>query len=234
LPDGFPSVYYRFLPEGFEEGNSYTLYLERIGGVKEVLGRYKAVKGSLVNEEGEDLRNHVQMVAYYCPAEPFVFVLERGNEEAVARIVPHPVSVQGKDGAEAALTLMKPDGTHFICMGEGFKPNERVRIRISSGKEVKEGVEIATDEGKVFFEVVPVVKKKKRGKCTIEFQRQDETLVLKFSWGKAALEKVTAAIQDIPTDAVRNAALDKILSPAFFSDGALPEGEGHHSNPHHR
>lgn len=216
LPDGFPSVYYRLVPEGFAPEEKYTLYLERLSGKREILGKYRVKDdGSFVTEKGEVLRENVQMLAYYYPGEPFTYLLEGSEEVFTVRIVPHPLIAAAKDSAKISVSLIDSKGSHFVCMGEGFEPNERIRVRTVSGKTVIEDVQIATEKGNLVFTLEPSVKKKKTGKCLLEVYRKDETLSLKFDWGREALQKVTANIDDIPSDKDRKVALENILKTKF-------------------
>jgi len=205
LPDGYPSVYYRLTPENFSQAKKYALSLVSLDGKKTLLEEYSPQKNPLCES--------VQMLAYFRPGEPLRFILESDDkiEKAAVSAVPLPIAIAGADGCKVSVEMASPDGKIFACKGEGFKAGEKVRVcSVSLGNTIDEVLTAGVD-GAISMTLKPAVKKKKGGKCALEVRRQEETLLLKFGWGREALLKPTAPIAEIPSEASHKQSLEKIL-----------------------
>ncbi len=205
LPDGYPSVYYRIFAKNLPSGKKFKLLRSNLSGKKELLGEYSS------DEKGV-LQESIQMIAYYCPGEPFEFIVEsEDRDQAKASVVPLPIEIV-QEGCKISVELASADGKTFICKGEGFEPGEKIRIcSISLGNAI-DNVVSAGVNGAFTMTIKPAVKKKKGGKCALEVRRQKETLSLKFAWGKEALLKPTASLSAIPTKEAYEKALERVLA----------------------
>lgn len=123
----------------------------------------------------------------YSLGEPMDVILATRDLKSGAsvHIVVKPIEAKFESGPKISLELLSPDGSFFLCQGEGFSANEELQYCSISEDEMHQSKRQVDKNGTFLFVICPEVIGKTDGNAEVKFTRSNgESLSLPYVWGK--------------------------------------------------
>ena len=180
---------YALRAENFPADKQYRLIVKTYNGAEARTYTYKSnKKGHLIFQKPENVQSDILAV---CPAkrgERLTFLMQ-GNDGTSysAEIIPFPLEVKSKKGAELALELKGEKGELFQFTTKKLKPNEKVELILSYDNEKMVLDSQVSDNGELTT-MVAFPHDKKGGDALLTLKRNREEVAFPFEWGEAALD----------------------------------------------
>lgn len=216
VQDGETTVIYIVKASGFPEGKSYVLF-QRTGGVDGYVNTVNKFSidqaGNLVGGEGrplEDFRFGVRGYAKGVACE-VALASEDRTVQGVTRFFPFPIDARGEGPCHVSVERVSRSGYEFLIRGEGFEPNEKVKVVWPwNGKEIQNELETEADGRFQFLthhiilrsaltklprrlglllksRIFTPITAKRRGLASFTFISRHCSLTVEYEWGPASL-----------------------------------------------
>lgn len=187
-------VHYQLRAKGFTSDESLTLWRKDDDSsyinVPVILNEDNLLTLQ-ISEQGGNVQHHLEPIAFmasgYVPgqAQGFALVSEKTDKRAHAKVIPHPIRVEGKGGCSIEVELLSKSGHLFALLFRGFEAGEEVKTISEYKDERYENTTIVPENQKWMSPIL--YGGNDRGSSTITVISQKGTVSLSYNVGRDAL-----------------------------------------------
>lgn len=178
----------KLIPDNFPKGQRLMVVVERLEQKPSI------VRNLTINEQNEVVLGDQSDKVFYLPLKGYLrgepinigLLSADGKEKAVTTVIPYPIEVRDGLGRHLSLELSSADGSSFKFVGEGFRPNESLVLKSTTGKKTLTTKLSPTKAGRFSGTLKPFERGKTSGSSNLEISSKSGRLWLDFDWGQAA------------------------------------------------
>lgn len=184
---------FRFIGRRFTPDTKYIFASQNLGHPIKPIVLYEADDdgqlGRQVHNGTMMLDNESLLMLNYFRGEPVKYWLytSNGKVRLSTTIVPYPIRVTARDGAQINIRRLTQDARLVICEGEDFLADEKILISSQSGAKRTSNVPIVCVNGKFSMIFEPGEDQRSGGIAYVDVQRFNERLMLDYHWGWEAV-----------------------------------------------
>lgn len=192
MPD--TQAFYTFACKGFCPGKQYRLFNLKLNESLTEIGN-----GWIVDENGRLFskiynfldENNIEF-KYIMNGEESRFFLApiSGSQYVAAIVTPNPIETKWEDGAKLSVVSCAPSMQEFSMYGEGFKPNENLKVACIAENKTISIIPTVNEEGKWSRDSLFSFSDTGFAELVIERENSKELCVLEFAYGKEQTSKL--------------------------------------------
>ncbi len=211
-----PVATYRFLARRFPPEGKYLLASENLGCPRQPYAWYNVDDDGQLGRPIETgtlmLDNEHILMFDYCKGEPvdYWLVSEDGKARQSVTIVPYPISIEARDGAQVSVRRLTYDARLVLVEGSDFNSDEKILVSSQSGTNRSDNVPITCVNGRFSMILEPSSPGRSGGTAYVDVRRFKELLTLEYDWGSEAVnaKKRLANTSRIQPDALVKLPID--------------------------
>ncbi len=183
---------YRFLARRFPPAGKYLLASENLGCPRQPYAWYDVDDDGQLGRQIDTgtlmLDNELILMFDYCKGESvdYWLVAQDGKARQCVTVVPYPIAVEARDGAQISVRRLTYDAGLVLLEGKDFNPDEQILVSSQSGTNRIDNVPITCINGKFSMLLEPSALGRSGGLAYVDVRRFKELLTLEYDWGSEA------------------------------------------------
>lgn len=188
---------YKLRAENFPAQKKFVLVVRSFDGFETETFTYNSnKKGHLILQPVENVEGDIYAI---CPAkkgERLTFLMKSDELAIATDVIPFPIEMKSKKGAQLNLELQGDKGEKFMLTGEGFRANEIVDL-VCEIQDQKLPIEAFVTPLGELIALITLPESEEGGDAKLILKRKQEEAIFHFKWGAPALKIVGACCFEI-------------------------------------